>query len=48
MTLSIEYIYYSRLFLEWATPDHVIMHMKFSSGVTACLKVNGEHFAHWL
>jgi len=32
------------LFPEWATPEHVILHVQFSSGVT--VKVNdGEHFA---
>jgi len=33
--LPIQYTQYSRLFTEWATPDHAIMHVNhFSSGVT--------------
>ena len=36
MTLHIKYTHYSRLFPEWATPDHVIVHVQFSSGVTIC------------
>jgi len=34
MPLLIECRYYSRLFREWATPDHIIVYVLFGSGVT--------------
>lgn len=30
---------YSRLFTEWVTPDHAIMHVHFSSGITLWKRV---------
>jgi len=34
LTLLIQYTQYSQLFMEWTMPDHAIVHLHFSSGVT--------------
>ena len=37
--MPIEYTHYSRWFPEWATPDIVILHVQFSSGVAIWQRV---------
>jgi len=48
MTLLMKYTHCSGPCPEWATPDHVIIHVQFSSVAQSnCLcEANGEHFAY--